>query len=200
MISALDEIDSIVRCIEAGAVDYLPKPFAPAILRARIRALAREQAAARPRARDDARRFRSPRSATRPCCCRSCRAPWSSASTTARRWWPTIFRKRTILFADIVNFTPFSGQSLALGRGRRAEPYLLRVRPAGRSVWRREDQDHRRRLHGGGRHPGAVRRPRRGRRAAVADDARNVRCDPQRDRCADPAPRSASISDLRSRA
>ena len=38
MISALDEIDSIVRCIEAGAVDYLPKPFAPAILRARIRA------------------------------------------------------------------------------------------------------------------------------------------------------------------
>ncbi len=38
MISALDEMDSIVRCIEAGAVDYLPKPFAPALLRARIRA------------------------------------------------------------------------------------------------------------------------------------------------------------------
>ena len=38
MISALDEIDSIVRCIEAGAEDYLPKPFNPVLLRARINA------------------------------------------------------------------------------------------------------------------------------------------------------------------
>ncbi|MFI5011880.1 MAG: adenylate/guanylate cyclase domain-containing protein [Hyphomicrobiales bacterium] len=36
MISALDEIDSIVRCIEAGAEDYLPKPFDPVLLGARI--------------------------------------------------------------------------------------------------------------------------------------------------------------------
>jgi class 3 adenylate cyclase len=36
MISALDEIDSTVRCIEAGAEDYLPKPFNPVLLRARI--------------------------------------------------------------------------------------------------------------------------------------------------------------------
>ena len=33
MISALDEIDSIVRCIELGAEDYLPKPFNPTLLR-----------------------------------------------------------------------------------------------------------------------------------------------------------------------
>ena len=38
MISALDEIDSTVRCIEAGAEDYLPKPFNPVLLRARINA------------------------------------------------------------------------------------------------------------------------------------------------------------------
>ena len=38
MISALDEFDSTVRCIEAGAEDYLPKPFNPILLRARIRA------------------------------------------------------------------------------------------------------------------------------------------------------------------
>jgi class 3 adenylate cyclase len=36
MISALDEIDSVVRCIESGAEDYLPKPFDPVLLRARI--------------------------------------------------------------------------------------------------------------------------------------------------------------------
>jgi two-component system, cell cycle response regulator len=36
MISGLDEIDSVVRCIEAGAADYLPKPFNPVLLRARI--------------------------------------------------------------------------------------------------------------------------------------------------------------------
>jgi signal transduction histidine kinase len=36
MISALGELKSVVRCIEAGAEDYLPKPFDPVLLRARI--------------------------------------------------------------------------------------------------------------------------------------------------------------------
>lgn len=36
MISGVDELDSVVRCIEMGATDYLPKPFNPAVLRARI--------------------------------------------------------------------------------------------------------------------------------------------------------------------
>ena len=36
MISAVDEIESVVRCIELGAEDYLPKPFDPILLRARI--------------------------------------------------------------------------------------------------------------------------------------------------------------------
>jgi class 3 adenylate cyclase/CheY-like chemotaxis protein len=36
VISALDEIDSVVRCIEAGAEDYLTKPFNPILLRARL--------------------------------------------------------------------------------------------------------------------------------------------------------------------
>jgi sigma-B regulation protein RsbU (phosphoserine phosphatase) len=36
MISALDELGSVVRCIERGAEDYLPKPFNPVLLRARI--------------------------------------------------------------------------------------------------------------------------------------------------------------------
>jgi two-component system sensor histidine kinase/response regulator len=36
MISALSEFDSVLRCIEMGAEDYLPKPFNPTLLRVRI--------------------------------------------------------------------------------------------------------------------------------------------------------------------
>ena len=44
VITAVDELDSVVRCIELGATDYLPKPFEPAILRARVTAsLARKR-------------------------------------------------------------------------------------------------------------------------------------------------------------
>jgi sigma-B regulation protein RsbU (phosphoserine phosphatase) len=36
MISAIDDVDSVARCIELGAEDYLFKPFNPVLLRARI--------------------------------------------------------------------------------------------------------------------------------------------------------------------
>ena len=36
MISALDEIESVVRCVELGADDYITKPFNPVLLNARI--------------------------------------------------------------------------------------------------------------------------------------------------------------------
>ena len=38
VVTAVDELDSVVRCIELGATDYLPKPFDAAILRARVNA------------------------------------------------------------------------------------------------------------------------------------------------------------------
>jgi len=38
MISALDEIESVVRCVELGADDYITKPFNPVLLKARITA------------------------------------------------------------------------------------------------------------------------------------------------------------------
>ena len=36
VISALNEIESVIRCIEMGATDYLTKPFDPVLLRARM--------------------------------------------------------------------------------------------------------------------------------------------------------------------
>lgn len=38
MLTALDDADSTARCISAGAEDYVPKPFNPVVLRARINA------------------------------------------------------------------------------------------------------------------------------------------------------------------
>jgi adenylate cyclase len=38
IVSGVEELDSVVRCIELGATDYLPKPINPSILSARINA------------------------------------------------------------------------------------------------------------------------------------------------------------------
>jgi adenylate cyclase len=54
VLSALDEIGSVVRCIELGAEDYLPKPFDPVLLRARIDACLEKK-----RLRDQEIRLRS---------------------------------------------------------------------------------------------------------------------------------------------
>jgi sigma-B regulation protein RsbU (phosphoserine phosphatase) len=51
MISSLDEIDSVIRCIELGAEDYLNKPFNATLLRARVGASLEKK-----RLRDEVRR------------------------------------------------------------------------------------------------------------------------------------------------
>ncbi|MEO5511877.1 MAG: response regulator [Longimicrobiales bacterium] len=47
MISALDEIDSVVRCLELGAADFVSKPFHPTLLDARINVALQAHAAKR---------------------------------------------------------------------------------------------------------------------------------------------------------
>ncbi|MBA2964363.1 MULTISPECIES: PP2C family protein-serine/threonine phosphatase [Ramlibacter] len=55
MVSAIDQIDSVVRCLELGADDYLVKPFNPVLLQARIESsLAKKRLADHRRARYDA--------------------------------------------------------------------------------------------------------------------------------------------------
>jgi class 3 adenylate cyclase len=109
MISALDEMDSIVRCIEAGAVDYLPKPFAPALLRARIRAsLENKLLRDRERAMMEELRIAKERNETLLLSILP-RAVVDRINEGAGMVADHI-PEATILFADIANFTPFSGK------------------------------------------------------------------------------------------
>jgi class 3 adenylate cyclase len=61
--SALDELDSVVRCIEMGAEDYLTKPVNPVLLRARIGA-SLEKKRLRDQQRDLIRKFATSEVAT----------------------------------------------------------------------------------------------------------------------------------------
>jgi len=55
VISAMNEIDAVVRCIERGAEDFLFKPFNPVLLRARVLA-SLEKKVLRDRTRDELKR------------------------------------------------------------------------------------------------------------------------------------------------
>ena len=86
MISAVDEIESVIRCIELGAEDYLPKPFNPTLLRARVgacleRKRLHDQVTAR--TRELRRGFAKPRSAL--CCWVTAILSVALHSTTRRR-------------------------------------------------------------------------------------------------------------------
>lgn len=109
MISALDEIDSIVGCIEAGAEDYLPKPFNPVLLQARIgSSLEKKHLRDREQAHLADLRAEKERSDAlllnilpRPIVDRM-----QAGETTIADRFPDV----TVLFADIVNFTPRSAR------------------------------------------------------------------------------------------
>ena len=105
VISGVDELDSVVRCIEMGAADYLPKSVDPAILQARIAASLGQK-----RLRDGERallgtidrqraqlaRFLSPQVAA------LVSSPDGEAMLAGHR------REITALFCDLRNFTVFS--------------------------------------------------------------------------------------------
>jgi class 3 adenylate cyclase len=104
VVSGLDDLDGIVRCIEMGAIDYLPRPIKPTLLQARVEATLADK-----RLRDDnARllqtverqrtelaRFLSPQVAE------LVSTPGGEALLAGHR------RDVTVVFADLRGFTAF---------------------------------------------------------------------------------------------
>jgi class 3 adenylate cyclase len=109
IISALDEVDSAIRCIEAGAEDYLPKPFNPILLRARIDA-SLEKKWLRDRERSHLEELRGEKQRSEALLLNI--LPESIVSRM--RNGETVIADRhadvTILFADLVGFTALAAQ------------------------------------------------------------------------------------------
>jgi adenylate cyclase len=113
MISALDEVDSIVRCIEAGAVDYMPKPFEPALLRARIRACL-ENKLLRDRERAMIEEIRKAKEKNEALLLSILPKAVVERINDGASMVADHIPEATILFADLVDFTPFSGNMAAV--------------------------------------------------------------------------------------
>ncbi len=109
MLTALDDVDSTVRCIEAGAEDCVPKPFNPIILRARITASLEKK-----RLRDQEQAYLAQLQVERT---KSDRLllnvlPKAIAERlkAGQRTIVDSFIDSTVLFADIVGFTRISAK------------------------------------------------------------------------------------------
>ncbi len=107
MISAIEDIKSVVRCIELGATDYLTKPFNPVLLKARIdkcieHAHYRAQEAAYHQSVENEKRRADQILSTM--------LPRSIARELKRqgRLPPRLYDEVTVLFCDVVGFTAYS--------------------------------------------------------------------------------------------
>jgi adenylate cyclase len=109
MISAEDKLDSVVRCIELGAEDYLPKPFNAVLLKARVSAsiekkrLKDQEMVYHQHIEDERRRADNLLHALLPM---AAVHELKSQNTVAPRRFDNI----TVMFCDVVNFTAFCDQ------------------------------------------------------------------------------------------
>src|SRR5215216_756490 len=95
MTSSLDEIDSVVKCVELGAEDYLNKPVNPILLRARVNASLEKK-----RLRDEQRKlFRT--FATKEVADELLKSGFSLGGK---------YVNASVMFADIRSFTTYSEQ------------------------------------------------------------------------------------------
>jgi class 3 adenylate cyclase len=104
VISAVDELDSVVRCIELGAEDYLTKPFNRVVLRARIGAIL-EKKQLRDQEQEALRLLEIEREKSDRLLASILPAPIADRLKQNHSTIADSFEDVTVLFADIADFT-----------------------------------------------------------------------------------------------
>lgn len=107
MISALDDLDSVVRCIELGAEDYLFKPFNPTLLKARIGACL-EKKRLRDQEQAILKEIQSEREKSEQLLLNVLPKPIADRLKQGQQTIADNFAEVTVLFADICGFTKLS--------------------------------------------------------------------------------------------
>lgn len=109
MISALEEMEIVARCIELGAEDYLPKPFNPVVLKARVGACLEKR---RFRQREISYLNRIEQEKQRADELLHVILPTDIVAElkATNEVVPRRYDNVAVLFADIVNFTPYCDQ------------------------------------------------------------------------------------------
>ena len=109
MVSALDEEDSAIQCILAGAEDYLPKPFNPVLLRARIDACI-ERRRSREREKVYLERLEEEKQKSEDLLLNILPAQIVERLNAGEELIADRFEEVTVLFSDLVGFTEISAQ------------------------------------------------------------------------------------------
>ena len=107
MISAVNDIDSIVRCIELGAEDYLSKPFNPILLKARINACL-EKKRLRDQEQAYIKRLAEEQEKSEKLLLNILPEPIAQRLKQGEKTIADSFSDVTVLFADLVGFTKIS--------------------------------------------------------------------------------------------
>lgn len=113
MISALDDIESVVRCIELGAEDYLFKPFNPTLLKARINACL-EKKRLRDQEQEYIKQLQAEQEKSERLLLSILPRPVAEQLKQTQSTIAESFSEATVLFADIVNFTGISNHRSAI--------------------------------------------------------------------------------------
>ncbi|MBT5717162.1 MAG: response regulator [Opitutae bacterium] len=110
MISGLDQMDGIVRCIEIGAEDYLPKPFDSILLKARINA-ALEKKQLRHQEAIHLEEIQVEKARSENLLLNILPAPIATRLKSGEQVIADNFQSVSVLFSDLVGFTTFSNQT-----------------------------------------------------------------------------------------